>query len=284
MANTKDQAYAACLATLRQTDRDRYLSCLLIAEDRRGPVAALYAFNAEIARIRDAISEPLAGEIRIQWWRDLMAGGPSDSANPLSAGLIFAIEEHHLPRQVLINMLEARIFDLYDDPMRDIASFEGYAGETASALIQLASLILDPQSAKMTSDAAGHAGVAQLIAGSLLLMPIHRRRHQIFIPGDILSATGLTPEEFLKGEDRTRIGAAIAAFAGFGRDHLNKARKAAKGHLSQRLMGAFLPVAFVEPVLSRAIHAKAGLIDTSIQPSQLFRQWRMWRASRSSRF
>ena len=39
--------------------------------------------------------------------------------------------------------LEARIFDLYDDPMPGRAELEGYCGETASALIQLAALILD---------------------------------------------------------------------------------------------------------------------------------------------
>lgn len=280
----QDQVYGACLAALRQTDLDRYLSCLLIAPEKRGAIAALYAFNAEIARIRDVIREPLPGEIRIQWWRDLIAGAASKSANPLASGLLLAIQEHHLPPDVLINLLEARIFDLYDDPMRDISSFEGYAGETASALIQLASLILAPEAAKLTSDAAGHAGVAQWVAGSLLLMPLHIRRHQIFLPGDILSSTGLTPEEFLKGEDRGRIGVAISAFVGFGRDHLSKARKTAKGHLKGELMGAFLPISLVEPVLDRAIKAGANLVERPIQPSQLSRQWRMWRASRLHRF
>jgi phytoene/squalene synthetase len=63
------------------------------------------------------------------------------------------------------DMIDARIFDLYDDPIETRVSLEGYAGETASALIQLASLVLSPDEAPQSAEAAGHAGVAQAIAG-----------------------------------------------------------------------------------------------------------------------
>lgn len=57
-----------------EADRDRYLSVLYAPEDKRGALATLYAFNAEIARIRDLVHEPLPGEVRLQWWRDLING------------------------------------------------------------------------------------------------------------------------------------------------------------------------------------------------------------------
>ena len=82
--------------------------------------------------------------------------------------LLDGVKAHNLPVNVLTDMIDARIFDLYDDPMESRASLEGYAGETASALIQLASLILDPAHAQNSASAAGHAGVAQTIAGLLL--------------------------------------------------------------------------------------------------------------------
>lgn len=63
---------AQILADLRDTDRDRYLACLLAPADKQRPLAALYAFNAEIAQIRDLVHEPIPGEIRMQWWRDLI--------------------------------------------------------------------------------------------------------------------------------------------------------------------------------------------------------------------
>ena len=281
MASSRDEAYAACLAALRETDFDRYLACLLVPEDKRGPLSALYAFSAELARVRDLIREPLPGEVRLQYWRDLVEGQPHGDieANPLAAGIVHAISEHRLPRAALAVMTEARIFDLYDDPMPDRTTFEGYAGETASALIQLGTLILDPDNSKQTAEAAGHAGIAQLVAGCLLMLPIHRRRHQVYLPADILAAVGLDAQSFLDGSDRDRIAAAISAFAGSGRDHLRKARALA-AKLPPATRRAFLPVALAEPVLDKAEKAGAGVLDRSLQPSQLSRQWRMWRASR----
>ncbi|MGK9054406.1 phytoene/squalene synthase family protein [Neorhizobium petrolearium] len=284
MSDTLQDTGDICLATLRETDRDRYLACLLSPADKRGALAALYAFNAEIARVRDVVREPLPGEIRLQWWRDLLEGNArgDGSGNPIAAGLLNAVETYRLPRQTLVDMTEARIFDLYDDPLADRNALEGYAGETASALIQLASLILDAGDAARSAEAAGHAGVAQAIAGFLLLMPIHRRRHQLYLPLDILSATGLDRDAFLKGEDKPRISAAIEAFAGLGLEHLAKARRT--GSVPAAVFPAFLPAALAEPVLRRAARAGAAVLDTALQPPQWRRQLRLLKAAVTRRF
>jgi phytoene synthase len=278
VTDTATQNADICLSTLRESDRDRYLVCLLSPAEKRGTLAALYAFNAEIARVRDLVREPLPGEIRLQWWRDLLSGTShgESSANPLAAGLLQAIEEHRLPRQTLIDMIDARVFDLYDDPMPDRNALEGYAGETASAVVQLASLILSPEDAARSAEAAGHAGVAQAIAGLLLLMPLHRRRGQLYLPLDILAATGLDRESFLEGKQREKISAAIEAFAGLGLEHLAKARSA--GPIPAPVFPAFLGVALAEPVLRRAARAGAKTLDTSFQQPQWRRQLRLMHA------
>ncbi|SFB42765.1 phytoene synthase [Rhizobium sp. NFR07] len=279
MTDTVSDNGALCLATLRDTDRDRYLACLMSPEDKRGALAALYAFNAEIARVRDVVREPLPGEIRLQWWRDLLEGTAEGDTggNPIAAGLLKAVERYRLPRQTLIAMTEARIFDLYDDPIPDRNALEGYAGETASALIQLASLVLSHDDAAQSAQAAGHAGVAQAIAGILLLLPIHTHRRQLFVPLDILSATGLDRDTFLAGEDKARIGAAIEALAGLGLEHLEKARRA--GPVSATVFPAFLPATLANPVLFRARKLGAGALDASLQQPQWRRQLRMVRAA-----
>ncbi|WP_111561389.1 phytoene/squalene synthase family protein [Rhizobium sp.] len=271
MADQSSTNQDICLAMLRDSDRDRYLACLLSPEDKRGALAALYAFNAELARIRDLVHEPLPGEVRMQYWRDLLEGTAhgSTEANPVAAALLAAIEAHRLPRKTLSDKIDARIFDLYDDPMESRGALEGYAGETASALIQLASLILSPDEAAQSAEAAGHAGVAQAIAGLLLLMPLHRHRGQIYIPLEILAATGLDRDTFLAGEDKARISAAIEAFAGLGRDHLARARKVT---IPQAVFPAFLPAALAAPVLSKAQKLGAGLFDRSAQQPQWRRQ------------
>lgn len=276
--------YAHCLTVLRETDRDRYLACLLAPAEKRGALAALYAFNAEIARVRDMVREALPGEIRLQWWRDLLEGEADGdaAANPLAAGLMATVKEHRLPIAVLTDMIEARIFDVYNDPMESRAAFEGYAGETASALIQLASLILDPAGAPKSAVAAGHAGVAQAVAGALLLLPIHRRRGQVYLPADLLAATGLTPEMLLDGGDKAGAARAVEAFIGLGREHFAKAR-AANG-VSAANRPAFLPAALVPHILNAAEKAGAATLERSAQPAQWRRQWWMWQAMRRGPF
>ena len=272
-----------CLATLRDTDRDRYLACLLSPADKRNALAALYAFNAEIARIRDSVREALPGEVRMQWWRDLIDGNPhgDSQSHPVAAALLTTIEQYRLPRPVLGNMIEARIFDLYDDLFEDRNALEGYAGETASALIQLASLVLSADDAAQSAEAAGHAGVAQAMAGMLLLMPLHRRRGQVYIPADMLAAAGLDRETFLAGQDRQRTGIAVEIFAAHALDHIEKARRAT---ISKNLFAAYLPVALSGPVIAAARKAGAGVLDGDLQLSPLRRQWLLAKASFLKRF
>lgn len=275
MTASMSDSLEICLAALRETDRDRYLACLLSPSDKGGFLAALYAFNAEIARIREVTKQPLAGEIRLQWWRDLLEGKPEGDigGNPLAAGLLLTIDTFNLPRQPFLNMLDARIFDLYDDPMPDRSSLEGYAGETASALLQLAAMILDGNRATQVSELAGHAGVAQLIAGTFLLMPIHRQRGQVYIPLDILRATGLDRDTFLNADSSEKLDNAVRALAALGREHLDKARAA--GPIPRNLMPAFLPVTLAPAVIAQA-EKQGGLVLRDIAPApQWLRQLRM---------
>ncbi|MCC8934289.1 phytoene/squalene synthase family protein [Rhizobium sp. 'Codium 1'] len=274
---------ALCLQTLRETDRDRYLAALLTPADRRAAIVALYAYNAELARVRDLVREPLPGEVRLQYWRDLLEGAAhgETAANPVAAELIRAVQAWRLPVAPLIAMADARTFDLYDDPMETTNMFEGYAGETASALIQLASLVLDPEAAEGAADIVGHAGVALAVAGAILLLPIHRARGQVYLPTQILASVGLDRHAFLTAGKDDRVDAAIQAFAGFGLDHLRKARSA--GRLPKSLVPAFLPVTLAEPVLKRAAKAGAASLTADIRPPQWRRQFAMMRLLLSGR-
>ncbi len=274
-----------CLAMLREGDRDRYLCALLSPDSHRGPIAALYAFNMEIARLRDVVSEPMMGEVRLQWWADLIESGSGGDAagHPVAAALLQAIDDHDLPRRTLINMIEARRFDLYDDPMPDRNTFEGYAGETASALIQLCAQILDAGKSGGLADVAGHAGVTQLVAGSLLLLPTHRARGQLYVPGEILAAAGLDRERFLAGDDVAGVSQVLSAFIALGREHLGRARDAAGGG-RPACFPAFLPVCLAEPVFDRAEKGGASVMEQAPVIPQWRRQIRLWNAARRQRF
>src|SRR6185312_10902836 len=91
---------------VREGDRDRYLSVLFAPEAKRPALLALYAFNVEIARVRDLVHEPLPGEIRLQWWCDAIAGKTPAAGNPPAEALIGTIRAHDLPLAAFDNYLE----------------------------------------------------------------------------------------------------------------------------------------------------------------------------------
>ncbi|RWA73826.1 MAG: phytoene/squalene synthase family protein [Mesorhizobium sp.] len=262
---------------VRAADPDRYLSALYAPAGKRAALFALYAFNAEIASVRDRIHEPLPGEVRLQWWRDvIMAEGEADAGHPTADALRAAITANHLPKSAFDNMLEARIFDLYDDPMPSRTDLEGYCGETAAALIQLAAMVLDPADAPRFAELAGRAGCAQAITGLLLLLPLHRRRGQCYVPADILVAAGTTPEEFVKGEGDAAAERAVAAMIALAREHLGAFEKGASA-LPVSLRPAFLPLALTRAYLDKMEKAgRSPLADTATL-STLRRHWLLLR-------
>jgi len=265
----------------RTADPDRYLSALYAPEGKRDALFSLYAFNAEIAGVRDRIREALPGEVRLQWWRDVIAAAGDENAeggagHPLAEALRRTIATYDLPRQAFDNYLDARIFDLYDDPMPSRTDLEGYCGETASALIQLAALVLDPENAPRFADLAGHAGCAQAIAGLLLLLPRHRARGQCYVPADILASVGTTPQEFSVGDGGPNAVHALAAMIALARDHLAAFERDAAA-LPETLRPAFLPLALTRATLDRIERAGASALRESPRLPLWRRHWLLFR-------
>ena len=253
---------------VRTGDPERYLSVLYAPRDRRDALLSLYAFNIEVARVRDAVREPLPGEIRLQWWRDALAAPTGAmTGNPVADALRSTIATHDLPRAAFDNMLEARIFDLYDDPMPDRTTLEGYCGETAGALIQFAALVLDRDAAMAHAALAGHAGCAQAIAGLLRLMPIHRARGQCYVPADILAAAGTDRDTFLAGGEGA--GRAVSAMTALGREHCSAFERGA-ARLPAILRPAYLPAAFADAHLAGV---EAAPLEGGRPLSALRRHW-----------
>ncbi len=281
MAETEDKValpaaetdhYQHCLQFLRQSDFDRYLAVLYAPEDKRPALAALYAFNAEIARIRDVVHDALPGEVRLQWWRDLINGTEHGAVtgNPVAALLLQAIQEYQLPRSVFDAYCEARIFDLYNDAMPSRNDLEGYCGETACAILQMAAMILDADAAKSSAELSGHAGVAQAVSGLLRLLPLHRRRGQVYVPEDMLQAVGVNAEQFIKGDDKQAMQRVVSVLTALAREHYAAFEKQP---MPASLKAAYLPVRLVPVVLKRAENKAGQVAEQGIDLSQLRRQW-----------
>lgn len=236
--------------TLRTTDRDRYLATLVLPAEHRQAITALYAFNADIAAIRDRVSGPAPGEIRLRWWADAITGeGHGDvRQNPLADALLDTIKRYNLPTGTFARLIAARRFDLYDDPMPDLQTFEGYAGETASTLLQLSAMILNNGEPVEPGDAAGHLGVAQAMIGHLRALGYISAQGRIMLPWSILEANGVRESELFTGQESEGLHAALSQFSELADSHHAKARAAITA-LPAKLRPAFAIIALLETEL-----------------------------------
>jgi 15-cis-phytoene synthase len=231
------------LSFLRQWDRPRYLSLLLMPQDIQLDVLALYCFNAEFERIPLMVSEPQIGEIRLQWWVDTVEamGQGTPQVHPVASALVNTIRKHRLPIETLSNMADAQSRLLYADRPESIEELEAHFGHTTSALIHLTAIILSLHDAPRGAEAAGLAGVAQGIAQILS----DEKRFASLIPKDWDTAK----------------------LAAHGLKRLAEARVAA---VPSSIFPAWLPATLAENQLKKP-DRQLGAFTT---------QWTLWRAAR----
>ena len=273
--------FAHCENLVREADKDRFLASLFAPAEGRRDLFALYAFNAEVAGVQDKVREPLAGEIRLQYWHDLVAGTGEPGANPVAAALLEIVKRHALPRQPLLELLEARRFDLYEETFSTRADLENYASNTSSAVIELAMRILD-QPSGATPRLARSAGIGYAIAGLARSFAFHASRGKIFVPDEILTAHGAARADILAGRSTIELRDALADFREQARRHLDQIGDQL-AEVPDRLVPALLPVALVDPYLARMERADYEPFRTVVEVPQWRKQWLLWRAARSPR-
>jgi 15-cis-phytoene synthase len=265
------ESFAHAAEALRAADHDRYLSTLVLDAQHRDAVTALYAFNADVAAIRDRISNPAPGEVRLQWWNDALTGEGHGAVrqNPVADALLQTIERYNIPSGTLLRLIGARRFDLYDDPMPDLPTFEGYAGETNSTLYQLAAMILNDGAQVETGDAAGHLGVAHAMIGHLRAFGYVSGQGRIMLPWTIFEANGVTETEIFGRTDSEGLHEALGQISELATSHLGKAEAAIK-LLPGKLKPAFAIAAILQTQLS-ALDKRTG---SSFEPLPDEPDWR----------
>jgi phytoene synthase len=272
-------SFSYCEQLVRAADKDRFLASLFAPADRRWPLFALYAFNVEIARVRELVHEPLAGEVRLRWWRDGLEGRTQGEmlANPVADALLNTIARFKLPTEHLVGLIEARTFDLYDDPMASLSDLERYARGTSSVVIELASAILGGNELDL-GETATHAGIAYAIAGLLQAFPVHAARGQLYLPRDLLERHGIVRQDIYAGQTTAGLLAALSELRQQARHHLAELEEW-RSLVPPEASPAFLPVSLVPAIL-------ASMERPSYDPfklvtlSQWRRQWMLWRAAR----
>lgn len=186
-----------CGRDLQRLDPDRWLTTLFAPDASRSGLFALYAFNAEIARARESVSQPMIGQIRLQWWREAWDG--IVAGTPRQHPVVLALHDHcrHLDQTTVMALIDARERDMEDAPFADLPALTAYARATSAPLMKLAAQQLDAQVDGAVIDAAG---AAYALAGILRAAPHMLARQRVLLPLDLLSAQGLSPEAVYQTE------------------------------------------------------------------------------------
>lgn len=184
-----------CGELVRKHDPDRFLLSLFVPPDRREDLWALYAFNYEIARTREVVTDTNLGLIRLQWWRDALGGGAGEGG-PVLAAVLSAMARHDLPRGLFDSLIYAREFDLEDRAPASLEGMVNYADFTSTPLMDLSLKILS-----RPCEGARDIATAYALTGLLRAVPAHLRQRRCYLPADRIPPV----EELYEGRGVERL-------------------------------------------------------------------------------
>jgi 15-cis-phytoene synthase len=241
----------AITALVRRHDPDRFLTALFAPPEKRDALLTLYAFNHELARAREAVSEPPLALIRLQWWREVVEGARRrhEVAEPLAA----AIDAGELDRADLLPLIDGREVEA-EPAIETLQAWRGYVLGTAGGLAVAAGRLLgapDP-------DVLRPLGAAYGIAGLLRSVAAHARQGRCMLPEDVLAEHGLTQEQVIATPAAVTAPALMRQMIGEGRVLLDGPIR-----LPRRAIAAALPAVLARRDLGRApaFPAQRGLGD-----------------------
>jgi phytoene synthase len=286
-----ESAAGYCLDQVRRFDRDRYLTALFAPAARRDGLLALYAFNVEVARIRELIREPMMGQVRLQWWRDAVAEiyAGSERRHQVVQPLAAAVRRHGLSREHFDRLLDAREQDMAAEPPADLPALVAYAHGTAGSLGLLAVEVLGAPGTRpprhgpdvAVAAAAANAWTAHALVGLLRAVPHHARQRRLYLPQSLLAEHQVAPHELLD----LRPGPGLAAVA---RCIATEAERFLDGRVVPRpprlLAAAFLPATLARADLGWLRRADYDPFDSRLQRPSPGRIWRLLSATMTGRY
>lgn len=244
--------------SVRRYDRDRFVTALFAPPGPREDLFTLYAFNTEIARIRETVSEPMLGQIRLQWWRDTMDCLCRGDAthNPLADDLSQLIRRQSLPKPLFDRLIDARDLDMQDAPAETLGQLQTYVEDSAAGLSALAALVLGGDDAA-TQEAARHVGQAWGLVGLLRAHAFTIKVRRLHLP---VGEKKLDVEEVLAGHNPAGLSELAEQIAGLASTHLAAARKLRR-EVSRSALPALLPAKLADAYLGKLKAARFDLTD-----------------------
>jgi phytoene synthase len=266
-----------CGEQVERYDRDRYMTCLFAPEPRRERLFALYAFNLEIAKTAEVVSEPMLGEIRLQWWRDAVAGiyDGNPRAHAVVGPLAEAVAAAALDRGLIDSLIDARARDLDAEAEAPptLAALEAYAEGTSGNLARLALAVMGAEGG--AAEAAGrHAGIAWALTGLARAVPFHARQKRCYLPEDLMGEAGLGLGELYELRSSPALARVVGEIANRAGRHLAEARAHRRG-LPRSALPALLPVVLAQGYLTLLARRGHDPFDPAVQAGLPGGIWRL---------
>lgn len=243
-----------------------------MSRETRAALLALFAFNLEVAKTREMVSEPMLGQIRLQWWREaidgIYEGAPRD--HNVVRALAAAIERSNPSRARFERLIDAREFDLEDRQPDTMKEFTDYVDATSGELTNLALEVLQVDDATLF-EKGRLAGAAWALRGLLYAIPFHAAQGRCYLPKALTDEHGVSTARLLAGSGDENLCRAVAVIA----------------DLSERCVGQASHGRMVMPFHARPAFAglsvvwadlrrlkKAGYDVFAVRPTTPF--WRRW--------
>ena len=278
-------ALSAVGALARAADYDRYLTAVFAPAASREALFALIAFNHEVARIPEAVSEPMLGRIRMQWWREVVeaayAGEPT-RRHEVAVPLTDAIRACGLDRAPFDALLDAREGDLDDGGPPDLAALERYAAATGGAL---AALMLQASGVDSgpALEAGRQVGTAWALVGTLRAAPRTAAQGRVTLPSDLLAEAGIGAGDLRAGRGFDRL-AGVGEPVGRRAAALLDAARKAHGAVPRRGRGVLLIARLADLYRARLRRAGWDPRDPSLDVGLLRKQTAMLSGALTGRY
>lgn len=175
-----------CREMVQRDDRARYETVLFAPRSQQRALWVLYAFNQEVAKTRENVTEAALGEIRLQWWRDVVEELREGTVreHPVIAELA-EIGPSEPIFKLLDDLIDARGRDLYDEGPADQAALESYADSVGGTLNEAAlRLCFDGEPTRHSIELVRKCGSAWAMLGLVRAIPFHWASNRNYVPGD----------------------------------------------------------------------------------------------------
>jgi len=269
----------------RAGDPDRAVAALFAPPEARADLFALYAFNAELARIADQVTEPGLGAIRLQWWREAIEHAASGEAvgHPVADAFGDVLARRALSRERIAGLIDARTFDVGETVMPDARTLDAYLFDTTGGLFALAGEIVGAEGEKRDLVAEA-SGLAYGLVRVMRSVPVLAAKGRTYLAADALARHGTSPQAIFAGVTSEGLKVLLAEMRERARGALREARFHLFGEgmtgtgLDEAGRTAFLPLSLVEPYLAALAKVRDPLHEI-VRINPLTRLWRMivWR-------